>query len=48
LCRFTILVTRPAGPELALPCVIVVQLADGLIADYCVHMDIAPALRPAV
>lgn len=46
-CRFTIVVTPPDAAELALPCVTVVQLHDGLIADYRVHMDIAPALRPA-
>jgi len=46
-CRFTILVALPDGPELELPCVTVVRLADGMIVDYRVHMDIAPALRPA-
>jgi uncharacterized protein (TIGR02246 family) len=46
-CRLAILVAPPGGPELELPCVTVVQLADGMIVDYRVHMDIAPALRPA-
>jgi uncharacterized protein (TIGR02246 family) len=45
-CRFTILVTPPEGPELDLPCVTVIRLDDGLIADYRVHMDIGPAVRP--
>ena len=44
-CRFTIVVDPPDGPQLELPCVTVVQLRDGLIADYRVHMDISPALR---
>lgn len=46
-CRFTIVVEPPDGSELQLPCVTVVQVRDdGLITDYRVHMDIAPALRP--
>lgn len=46
-CRFTILVDPPGSAELALPCVTVVEVGtDGLITDYRVHMDIAPALRP--
>jgi hypothetical protein len=40
-------VNPPDQPELELPCVTVVQVADGLIVDYRVHMDIGPALRPA-
>jgi SnoaL-like domain len=44
-CRFTIQATKPDGTELALPCVTVIELEDGLITDYAVHMDISPALR---
>jgi ketosteroid isomerase-like protein len=44
-CRFTILVSKPDGVELELPCVTVIELADGLITDYRVHMDITPGLR---
>ena len=45
-CRFTIVVQPPDAVELSLPCVTVVQVGhDGLITDYRVHMDIAPALR---
>ncbi len=45
-CRFTIHVSKPDGPGLALPCVTVITLGDGdCITDYRVHMDIAPALR---
>jgi hypothetical protein len=42
-CHFTILVMPPDGPQLALPCVTVVQPAGGLIIDYR-----APALRAQV
>ncbi len=44
-CRFTIRVTKPGGAEVAMPCVTVIELHDGLITDYAVHMDITPALR---
>jgi ketosteroid isomerase-like protein len=44
-CRFTIAATIPDGTELAMPCVTVIELQDGLITDYAVHMDISPALR---
>ena len=44
-CRFTIQATKPDGTELAMPCVTVIELQDGLITDYAVHMDISPALR---
>jgi uncharacterized protein (TIGR02246 family) len=43
-CRFTIETAAPDGTELALPCVTVIQMTDGLITDYRVHMDITPAL----
>jgi uncharacterized protein (TIGR02246 family) len=46
-CRFTIVVTPTAGVELDLPCVTVIELSDGFITDYRVHMDITPALRGA-
>jgi ketosteroid isomerase-like protein len=44
-CRFTIAATLPDGTEVAMPCVTVIELRDGLITDYAVHMDISPALR---
>ncbi len=44
-CRFTIQSSKPDGTELALPCVTVIELRDGLITDYAVHMGISPALR---
>jgi hypothetical protein len=43
-CRFTIHATTPHA-EIAMPCVTVIELRDGLITDYAVHMDISPALR---
>ena len=44
-CRFTILVSKPGGIRLALPCVTVIELDGDLIIDYRVHMDITPGLR---
>jgi hypothetical protein len=44
-CRFTINVTKPDGTQIGMPCVTVIELHDGLITDYAVHMDISPALR---
>ena len=43
-CCFTIHTASPAGAELAMPCVTVIELADDEIVDYRVHMDITPAL----
>ena len=43
-CRFTIHTATPAGAEIKLPCVTVIELADEEIVDYRVHMDITPAL----
>ena len=46
-CRFTIETATPDGITVAMPCVTVIDMADGLIADYRVHMDISPAFIPA-
>jgi len=48
-CRFTINTESPAGDAVALPCVTVIWRGpDGLIVDYRVHMDLAPALGAPV
>lgn len=44
-CRFTIKTAAPDGKALALPCVTVIRLADSLVCDYRVHMDLTPALE---
>ena len=43
-CRFLIHTATPAGEAVALPCVTVIWMRDGEIADYRVHMDLAPVL----
>jgi uncharacterized protein (TIGR02246 family) len=47
-CRFTISTASPAGTDVALPCVTVIWVENDEIVDYRVHMDLAPALVPAV
>lgn len=39
--------TRHDGSTVALPCCDVFRLRDGLVADYRIYMDVAPALTPA-
>ena len=43
-CRFTIHTETSTGAALAMPCVTVIELRNGEIVDYRVHMDITPAL----
>lgn len=45
-CRFTIETESPSGTPVAMPCVTVIWLADDVIVDYRVHMDMSPALAP--
>lgn len=46
-CRFTIATEDPSGATVALPCVTVIEIRDGAIVDYRVHMDLAPAFAVA-
>ena len=41
-CRFTIATATAGSAEVALPCVTVIWLTNGEIADYRVHMDLTP------
>lgn len=43
-CRFIIHTEAPTGAALAMPCVTVIELFDGEIVDYRVHLDITAAL----
>src|ERR1700712_3382415 len=44
-CRFSIETAGRDGVTVEMPCVTVIEVEDGSIVDYRVHMDLSPATR---
>jgi ketosteroid isomerase-like protein len=44
-CRFSIETAGRDGVPVEMPCVTVIEVADGRIVDYRVHMDLSPATQ---